>query len=131
MQPHVSERFNPLYIACKKLAEGLGAQPYFVGGALYKHERPRDIDIRFILQDEAFVRRFGLNAAFFSTIDPYMIDRPTAWWEWKEECRRLGAIIAESIGDRNIDFVIYPQSVWDRYCKKYEDDPVCDLLKVY
>jgi len=55
--------------ACRPIRDGFGATPYLVGSALERGDsKPRDVDVRLILEDHEFDRLFAGKPAFWGLL---------------------------------------------------------------
>ncbi len=75
-----------------------GVPVYLVGSALLdSNVRPRDWDVRIILSDADFERRYGISAEVFrgSITDERW---PDGRWHWADDCRKQSSVMAAHTG---------------------------------
>jgi len=91
-----------------QIAARFHAPVYLVGSALAQAQ-PRDIDIRVVLTEEAFLKRYGCTWIDAETIGPWShVDRPIEVARYWTDVAKLGKWAAEHHGGGmlNIDFQV-------------------------
>lgn len=130
-----SDKYMRLRSTSRQIAGEIGGHAYFVGSALTSETRPRDVDVRIVLEDEAFAERYKISVK-----DWQWEARLAKWsehrWNWHHEQARYGIMIAGSCGERTIDLGIIPASLWIAvYANAPHEDwgswlPEIDLLRL-
>lgn len=109
-----TNKYMRLKMASKMVAANLGGCAYFVGSALTSETRPRDVDVRIVLSDEAFNARY-LGSTI--TIDEWQRQvHRCQWgqelWRWHDEQERCGIMVAQYCGERTTDLSIITATLW-------------------
>lgn len=113
---YISGLYGGIILSCSSLIEKElpGAHSYLVGSALTATTRPRDIDVRIVLDDDAFRARFGVGGEVFGE-ERHTWPRSDAFWSFIEFEERARVFIAHACGERMIDLGIVPASIFALY----------------
>lgn len=106
-----TNKYMRLKTAARKIAADIGGCAYFVGSALTSETRPRDVDVRIVLSDEAFEARYKLSVYDWQW-QARLCEWSTERWNWHHECERFGIMVAGACGERTIDLSILPDTLW-------------------
>lgn len=106
----------------RKMANGLrgmfGMPVYLCGSALQgMNPKPRDWDIRIMLPDADFKRRFGIDAKQWAN-EGLTGKWTEGRWRWSDECVKQSKMAYAATG-LNIDLQIYPAWYANRHYRQY------------
>ena len=104
------------WVKLRDWAQWLAARyngPVYLVGSSLKSGKPRDIDIRVVVEDVEFSGRYGIHP----NTD---LSKLNGWpnQHWIDDMAKRNAELA-SAHRLNSDFQVYPKS----YCVKFEDEP--------
>ena len=104
-------------MAAMSLLKHIGCgEAYIVGSALRKCTRPRDVDVRIVLEDDDFHRRYGLDLKEWSgDLRRFEWPRSDAWWAYRAEVNRFEDFIRFACGENNIDLGVVPRTIFDHH----------------
>jgi len=122
MKRPVPEHVKKHLFGLRKLGNGLrglyGVPVFLVGSALNgTNPKPRDWDIRIMLSDAEFKRRFGITAHEWSN-EGLTGKWTEGRWRWSDECVKQTKAAWRDTG-LNIDLQIYPRWYADRHYRTY------------
>lgn len=112
-----THKYPLLRSAARKMAWELGGHANLVGSALHSETRPRDVDVRIVLGDEVFAKRFGISPE-----DWQWQARTCHWtaarWAWHRQTEAYQVMLATACGERTVDLGIIPDMLWQAIYEK-------------
>jgi hypothetical protein len=113
---YVTKLYGGIVLACQSViyAEFPSARAYLVGSALTATTRPRDVDVRIVLSDEAFCAKFG----FADASEPWRVPgnitwpRSQEWWAYERFRDDVETFVANACGEKTMDVSIVPERIW-------------------